>query len=318
MADERFLGAVDLGGTKILSIVVDDDLRVVASDERPTQAELGPDGVVRRIIESVRAAADGRRLRAVGISSAGPIDYAHGVVTSAPNLRGWREVPLAARVGDGLGLRAFLENDANCAAIAEQRLGTARGAQHVVLVALGTGIGGGLVLNGQVYRGASGGAGEVGHMKLVDDGPLCGCGRRGCLEALASGSALARTAAEIIAREPDGILARIGRDEGGAPSALTLQKAAAAGDASAAAAIREAALHLGAGLTNLVDIFNPEVLAISGNLRKLEGYLDVAREVVAAEAFRQAVANVRIAETALGDEAAALGAALVALDALGP
>jgi glucokinase len=318
MAEEHYLGAVDLGGTKILSIVVDAGLRVVASDERPTQAELGPDGVVRRIIESMNAAAAGRRLRAIGISSAGPIDYARGVVTSAPNLHGWRDVPLAAKVAEGLGLRTFLENDANCAAIAEQRLGAGRGAQHVVLVALGTGIGGGLVLNGQIYRGASGGAGEVGHMKLVDDGPLCGCGRRGCLEALASGSALGRTATEIIAREPDGILARISRDEGGAPSAVTLQKAAGAGDSSAATAIRQAALHLGAGLTNLVDIFNPEVLAISGNLRKLEGYLDVAREVVAAEAFRQAVANVRIVETALGDDAAALGAALVALDAIGP
>jgi len=317
MAETEFIGAIDLGGTKILSLVVDMNLRVVATDMRPTEAERGPDAVIARMADSLRAAAAGRTLMAAGVSTPGPCNPVQGIVTTAPNLPGWRDVHLAQRISDAIGIPAWIENDANAAAIAEHRLGAGRGASHLVLIALGTGIGGGLVLNGQIYHGASGAAGEIGHMQLVRDGPLCGCGRHGCLEALASGSALGRIAAAIIEAEPDGALARISRDEGEAPSALTLEKAAAAGDISAAKAIHEAALHLGAGLTNLVDIFNPEVVAVSGNLRKLEGYLSVAIEVVRREAYPQASDDVRIVETELGDDAAALGATLIAFERLG-
>jgi glucokinase len=314
---DGYIGAIDLGGTKILTIVYDDDLLQHGSDLRPTEAGLGPEGVIERILESMRTACGGRHLKAVGISTPGPCDPERGIVTSPPNLPGWVDVPLARIIGEAIGVPAWIENDANAAAIAEHRLGAGRGSRHMVLAALGTGIGGGLVLNGEIYRGASGAAGEIGHMQLVPDGPLCGCGRRGCLEALASGSALERIAAETIEREPDGILARISRDEGSDPSAKTLEKAAAAGDTSAARAIRDATLHLGAGLTNLVDIFNPEVIAVSGNLRKLEGLMDGARAIVQREAFRQPAADVRIVETELGDDAAVLGAALVAKDGLG-
>jgi glucokinase len=314
MSDAGLVGAIDLGGTKILSLVVDAGLRVQGSDLRATEAEGGPEAVIARVVESLREAASGRPLRAIGISTPGPCNPSLGVVTAAPNLPGWRDVPLARRIGEAFGLPAWLENDANAAAIAEHRLGAGRGASHLVLVAAGTGIGGGLILDGRIYHGASGAAGEIGHMQLVRDGPLCGCGRYGCLEAVASGSALARAAAAIIDIHPQGVLAKMSREEGEPPSALTLEKAAAAGDERAAHAIHQAALYLGAGLTNLVDIFNPEVVAVSGNLRKLAGYLDTAIEVVRREAYRQASDDVRIVETELGDEAAALGAAIIALD----
>lgn len=317
MSREGFVGAIDLGGTKIRSIVVDEGLRVLATDQRPTEADAGPEVVMARMVESLRAASGGRGLSAVGISTPGPCDPDRGVVTAGPNLPGWRDIPLAQRIREATGLPAWIENDANCAAIAEHQLGAGRGASHLLLVALGTGIGGGLILNGKIYRGASGGAGEIGHMRLVEDGPPCGCGRRGCLEPLASGSGLERAAREIIAAEPDGLVARIGRDEGEGPSAVTLEAAARAGDESAARAIRRAALHLGAGLTNLVDIFNPEVVAVSGNLRKLDNYLSVAIEVLRAEAFAQALADVRVVETELGDDAACLGAAITAIERLG-
>jgi glucokinase len=314
MSDAGLVGAIDLGGTKILSLVVDAGLRVQGSDLRATEAEGGPEAVIARVVESLREAASGRALRAIGISTPGPCNPSLGVVTAAPNLPGWRDVPLARRIGEAFGLPAWLENDANAAAIAEHRLGAGRGASHLVLVAAGTGIGGGLILDGRIYHGASGAAGEIGHMQLVRDGPLCGCGRYGCLEAVASGSALARAAAAIIDIHPQGVLAKLSREEGEPPSALTLEKAAATGDERAAHAIHQAALYLGAGLTNLVDIFNPEVVAVSGNLRKLAGYLDTAIEVVRREAYRQASDDVRIVETELGDEAAALGAAIIALD----
>jgi glucokinase len=323
MADGGFIGAIDLGGTKILSVVVDGEMRVVSRDQRPTEAheespagEFGPGHVIQRMVESMRAAAAGRRLDAVGISSPGPLNPVTGVVSSASNLPGWRNVPVTRLMSEGLGVPVWLEHDAKAAAIAEHRLGAGRGASNLVLMALGTGIGAGLILDGRVYRGTSGAAGEIGHTRIVEDGPRCSCGRTGCLEALASGWSLARDAAALIEREPDGILARMSRDEDELPSARTLERAAGAGDASAAGAIRAAGRHLGAGLVNVVNVFNPQVIAISGNLRKLEGYLSVALEVVEREAFRQTFADVRIVETAVGDDASALGAALVAHDGL--
>jgi glucokinase len=319
MTGEACIGAIDLGGTKILSIVVDDDMRVLASDKRPTHDESSPGGiesVIGRMVDSIRAAAGSRALMAVGISSPGPLNPWTGVVTSASNLPGWRNVPVTTLMSDRLGVQVFLEHDAKAGAIAEHRLGAGRGAQNMVLVTLGTGIGGGLVLDGKLYRGTSGAAGEIGHTRLVDDGPRCTCGRTGCLESLASGWSLARDALAIIKREPDGILARITRDEGEEASARTLEAAAAAGDRAAAAAIEAAGRYLGAGLTNLINIFNPQIIAISGNLRKLDGYLETARKVVEGEAFRQTFEDVSILETQVGDDGAALGAALVARDAL--
>jgi len=320
---DAFTGAIDLGGTKILSLVLDDRLEVVSSDERPTQADDWPvyrddqaGAVIARMAESIRAAAGGRLLRTVGISSPGPLNPFTGVVTSASNLPGWRNIPVGALMSEALGVPVFLEHDAKAAALAEHRLGAGRGVSHMVLMALGTGIGAGLILDGRVYRGASGASVEIGHTRLVEDGPRCSCGRSGCLEALASGWALAKRAEEITRAEPDGILARIGRDSGEPLSARTLEQAAAAGDRAAAGAIRSAGIHLGAGLVNVINIFNPELIAISGNLRKLTGYVSVAREVVGREAFRQNFTDVRIEETQLGDNAAALGAALAALDRL--
>ncbi len=310
-----FIGGVDLGGTKILSIVVDGDMRVLKSDQRPTEAERGPEAVIGRMVASMRAAARGRSLRAVGISTPGPCDPDRGIVTSPPNLPGWRDVPLARRVSERLGVPAWIENDANAAAIAEHRLGAGRGSSHLVLVALGTGIGGGFVFGGKLYRGVSGAAGEIGHMQLVPGGRRCGCGRRGCLEALASGRALGEIAAEIIEREPDGILAHIAGYS--SATAQHLLEAADAGDESAATAIDEAGSHLGAGLANLIDLLNPEVIVIAGNLRKLgDRYLGPAMALARHEAFAQSVAGVRIVEAGLGDDAAAIGAAIVAADRL--
>jgi glucokinase len=226
-------------------------------------------------------------------------------------------VPLAKLVGEQLGLPAWIENDANAAALAEHRLGAGRGADHMVLVTIGTGIGGGLILNGRLYHGASGAGGEIGHMQLEPLGRVCGCGRRGCLEALASGSALDAEAVEIAAAEPTGRVAQTAEREGIPPDARILHLAAETGDQAADAAIRRAGRYLGAGLTNLVNVFNPQLIVIGGGLRKLgPRYLDTAREVVKREAFAQSNADVRIVEAELGDESPAIGAALMALDKL--
>ena len=316
MESASFLGGIDLGGTKILSLVVDDDLEIAGRDYRLTEAAQGLDAVVQRMVDSLRAAAGGRRLRAVGISTPGPCDVRRGIVTSPPNLPGWKDVPLAKLIGDAFGLPAWIENDGNAGAIAEHRVGAGKGFDHVILVTLGTGIGGGLILDGRIYHGASGSSGEIGHMKLTDDGPACSCGRRGCLEALASGRYLGELALAIVKEEPRGILARL-TPAGETPTAETLSDAAAAGDERAREAIARAGGYLAEGIVNLVDIFNPQQIVLAGSLRKLGPlYLDAAFARVKSDPFPQSAADVELVEAMLEDDAAAIGAAIVAMDRL--
>jgi glucokinase len=312
-----FVIGLDLGGTKILSVCLDAALSVVGRDYRETQAEDGPEAVMARMVESARAAADGRQLRGIGVSAPGPLDVGRGVVTEAPNLPGWTDIPLGQRIRDLSGVPTSIENDANAGAVAEHRVGAGRGSRHMVLVAVGTGVGGGLILDGHLYRGASGGAGEVGHMIVDPDGASCGCGRAGCLEAVASGRALDNAALQIAAADPDGVLARIARREGEEPDARILDLAANEDDPASVVALTRAGRFLGAGLTNLTNVLNPDVIAIGGSVRKSDIYVRSAIEALDRDAFAQHRADVRVVEAELGDDAPAIGAALIALENLG-
>ena len=204
---------------------------------------------------------------------------------------------------------AWIENDANAGALAEHRLGAGRGSKHMIMVAAGTGIGGGFILDGKLYHGASGGAGEVGHMQMDPTGRMCGCGRRGCLEAVASGWALSADAADIVVDEPDGLVARISARENEEPDARILDLAAEQGDARGdrgAAACR--ACSSAPASTNLIDLFNPEVIVIGGSLRKSDIYYKTALEGARRDAYPQHASDVRIVEAELGDDAPAMGA----------
>lgn len=317
-SDGLILG-IDLGGTKIRSISFDREMNLIGEDYRETEAEHGPEAVMARMADSARDAAKGHPILAAGISTPGPSMPSKGIVTAPPNLPGWKDVPLADRMSSLLGVPAWIENDANAAAIAEHQQGAGKGLQHMILVTLGTGVGGGLILDGKLFYGASGGAGEVGHMLIVPDGPRCGCGRLGCLEAVASGVALGREATELVQRSPDGILRKLLREANGgdgwsmAADAKLLHEAADAGDQEADAVIRRAGRYLGAGLTNLVNIFNPEMIVLGGSLIRMgEPYIGEAKKVVELDAFDQHFRDVRIVDAELGDESPAIGAALVA------
>jgi len=317
VSDRLALG-VDLGGTKIYSIVATEDGRTLGDDRRLTQAADGPDAVIDRIVASSRAALvdAGVAIEAVlgaGISSPGPCDPERGLVTDAPNLPGFHNIPLAERVGTLLGTRGLLENDANAAAYGEYRFGAGRGKRHIVYVTLGTGIGGGIIIDGKIYWGASGAAGEVGHIVVDPEGPPCNCGARGCLEALASGPAIARAAeAEVAAgRSP-----RLAELAGGEAIATELvDQAAREGDAAAGAVIERAGYHLGLGLTGLLNVFNPEALILGGGLVALgDRYLGPALKLARSYAFDQVLRDVTISEAKLGEPAGALGAAALIMD----
>jgi len=311
-AGNKYLGAVDLGGSKILSVVAKGDGRRLGEDRRPTEAEAGLEVVLERIVGSLEGALAEAGLRqgdlaAVGICSPGPCDIDAGVLSSAPNLPGWRDVPICRYLEERLGVPARLENDANAAALGEHVYGAGRGCRHLIYMTVSTGIGGGLIIDGRLYRGATGVAGELGHMTIDPDGPLCGCGNRGCLEALASGTAIAARGEELVAQGGSALLARLAQEQGEL-TAETVSHAADQGDIACQGIIRRAGYYLGVGLASYVNIFNPEVIIIGGGLTKAgEVLLAPARAEMAARAMSEALKAVQLKPAELGDYAVVMG-----------
>ncbi len=316
--DSPVIGGIDLGATKILSVVVNEHGKLLAEDLRPTEDVEGLDAVVAHMAASLRQALStvkGGRLAAIGIDAPGPVDYARGIVTTPPNLPGWHDVPLASIVGKEFGVPCVLENDANAAALAEHRWGSGRGSQHMLFLTVSSGIGGGIITDGKLYRGASGAAGEVGHMTINMRGPRCHCGRRGCLEMYASGIAIARLGRRLVARKPRSLLAKMAREQ--PLTAKLVHEASERGDENARALIVAAGTALGVGLGSLINVFNPQVIVLDGSLTKIgDLYLGPAREIAQQESFELSWSAVRIVVGELGDRSAALGAAAVAIDKL--
>lgn len=310
---------IDLGGTKILVLIADATGRVLGQARTPTQASQGPEAVIGRIAQTVRdAAADAgielASIRAAGVSAPGPIDAAKGVITDPPNLPDWHNVPLAKTLHERLGIPTLLENDANCQGVAEHQFGAGRGFHHLLFITVSTGIGGGVILNDELYVGASGAAGEVGHIGVSVDGPKCGAGHVGCLEAFASGTAIAARAREMIAA--GGLIRTARLAEHDPPvSAKTVFLAGQQGEADATALIASAGRYLGIGLASLINVFNPQAIVIGGGLANMgETILGPAVETARTRSFAQSFTDVRIVEGELGERAAALGAIAVARD----
>ena len=310
-----YTAGVDLGATKIFSLALDAAGQERGTDTRLTGAAGGPDAVIANIVASVEAslaqAGAGReRLQGVGIAAPGPIDWRSGIISDAPNMPGWHNVPLARRLEEALDAPVWLENDADAAALAEHRLGAGAGLgiRHMIFITVSSGVGGGLIVDGRLHRGTSGAAGEVGHMILNEDGPPCTCGNNGCLEAYASGLAIAARAREAIERGGSPALARLA--EASPPlSAETVFRAAAEGDQVSQHIIEEAAHYLGLGIVNLAHVLNPELIVIGGGLSKVgETLLGPARRVVEKACFEQSQRDLRIVLGTLGDRAGALGA----------
>jgi glucokinase len=314
---------IDLGGTKISTALVDSDGKIIAQDYRETQAIAGPQVVVGRALDSARevmaqAAVEQSQVAAVGIGAPGSVDIKTGVVVAPPNLPGWDRVPLRQLVEDGLGIKAFLENDANAAALGEHRLGAGRGTEHMIYVTVSTGIGGGLILDGRLYHGVSGMAGEIGHITVMPYGPLCGCGNRGCLEALASGTAIAREARERVVRGVPTLMADLAEGDLERITAKLVAEAARQGDVEAQEIIDQAMRYLGVGMANLANLFNPQLIVIGGGLTNIgELLFGPVRRVVDQRAFRAQSQALRIVRAELGDDVGVLGAAAVALAQLG-
>lgn len=319
----EMVAGVDLGGTKILTVLVDRAGRVLARVKVPTGAGRGRDFVIDTMVDSVREAmrqsgAPPGAVRAVGVGAPGPLDQDRGVVFLAPNL-GWRNVPLGALLGERLWLPVWLENDANLAALGEHSYGAGRGESHMVYITVSTGVGGGIILDGRIYRGAGGGAGEIGHVTVAPGGPVCNCGNDGCLEAVASGTAIARRARALV---DDGRGAGLLAITGGEPdrvSARTVAEAAAAGDSEAVVLLRDAGRYLGLAVAGVVNLLNPSAVVLGGGVMQSGAvHWDAMWEEIRRRALDSSLATVRVTRGSLGGDAGALGAAALALDNLAP
>ena len=306
--------ATDLGGTKIATALVSPDGEIICQEHIPTLAEEGVDAVISRMLaaaDSVIGRADLSRssFTSIAVAAAGAIDSKKGIVTASPNLPGWHDIHLKEIVQRAIGLETFVINDASAAALGEHCFGAGKGVNNLIYVTVSTGIGAGIIVDGKLYSGVSGSAGEVGHMSIDVNGPRCNCGNFGCLEMLASGKAVAREAQRLIAQ---GAKTRIIQLAEGEPQNITAKIVAAAaqeGDSLASEIISRAATYLGVGLANLVNIFNPEMIIIGGGVAKTgDMLLDTARKVVAERAFQLPAQRVRIVPSQLGDNAAVIGA----------
>jgi len=302
---------IDLGGTQLRVAVADAEGRILIVAREPTHAEQGPDRVIDRIAAAVagalaQAGVDRRRVRCLGIGLPGPVDPRRGLVHSPANLPGWVDLPLNQILTERTGIPSYLHHDAHLAAFGELHRGAGRGSRDMVYVTVSTGIGAGLVLGGELYAGARGSAGEVGHIVIQVDGPRCNCGNRGCVEALASGTAIAREAREGLRR---GARTRLRRIPAPGPTARDVDRAARAGDAFARRVLEGAGGALGVGLGTLVNLFNPEMIVIGGSVMNAGRVLtEPMRAAMARSSFASARQGLRIVRPRLGADVGLVGA----------
>ncbi len=291
----QIVWGLDIGGTKCALCAADKDGRILNRYQIATASELTWDTLLEALMrwgeENLPAPI------AVGVSCGGPLDSARGVILSPPNLPGWDEVPVTAWLEKRLGVPAFLQNDANACALAEWRFGAGQGARSMIFLTFGTGFGAGLILDGRLYEGASGMAGEIGHVRMEKDGPV-GYGKAGSMEGFCSGGGLRQ-------------LSRL--DTGHEATAWELAQRANAGDAQAAAVLAHSARMLGRGLAILIDLFNPERIVIGSIFARAEKWFRPEMEkAIAQEALPQSAAACRVTAAQLGDSIGDVAAVTVA------
>jgi glucokinase len=303
----KFVLGVDIGGTKIGICIGTFEGRFIARRRLQTKVD---EGEARVLDEVVRSAYDilneaGLTLKdvlGIGVSAPGPLDPREGVLFSAPNLPGWRNVPLRGIFEEAFGVPVYVENDANASALAEWWFGAGKGCKHMIFLTMSTGIGGGMILDGRLYRGSTFNAGEVGHQVVLPDGPLCGCGKRGCLEALCSGGGIARRLKGCV-RRGETLMWDMVRGDLDRLSAKVLTDAVRKGDPFAKEFLDETLRYLAQGLANLVFILNPEMIVLGTIVAKEPDlFLEPLRRLMKEMVWDEHLKGLEVVSARLGDE----------------
>lgn len=306
---KTYVVGIDIGGTKLATVVADNTGHILNKVRRPTLAERGPEYALQLLFDMVHetielAGLERTTISAIGVSCGGPLDTETGIVYSPPNLPGWDALPLKAKLASEFQIPVTIENDANASALAEYRFGGGRGYSAVLYMTMSTGIGGGIVLDGQVYHGANDSAGEVGHQILLPDGPPCGCGKRGCLEALCSGPAIARRAQAAVRNEKTSATTLLDLAGGRVEDVRSehVLEAARQGDVLGLQLVEETGYYMGWGIANLVNILNPDIVLL-GTIAIAAGdlLLNPIRKTVSEFAMTRPAEAVKIAPAQLGE-----------------
>jgi glucokinase len=299
---------VDLGGTNLRIAGVTGEGKVVTFWREKTRADDGPEALLNRILGGLSVAEEelrvaGRHIQGVALGVPGVVSRRDGVVESSPNLPGWRKVPLLEHLRQRLRLPLLLENDANAAVYGEYWAGAGRGKETIVLLTLGTGVGGGIIIDGGLLRGVEGMAGEIGHLTVEPEGEPCLCGNRGCLESYASARGIYARYARLAGKVPED-------GEDGPPGAASVFARAQEGDDLARKAFSEAGKYLGIAMAALVNIINPEAIIVGGGVLPAWGFfMPAAEKEMLERAFQAPAEMVELLPAALGDRAGCIGAA---------
>ncbi len=306
--------ALDVGGTKFIVAIVEDNGHILSKEYYLTHDEQGPARVIARLTECIyktikNAGLSMTEIGGISLAVAGIIDINRGIIAEAPNLYKWKNIPLASLIENEIGMPAFVINDASAAALGEYKYGRGWGVESMIYITVSTGIGGGLIINGKLYNGYNGCAGEIGHMIVKIDGPLCNCGRYGCLESLASGTAMARMARDRIYKgDQDTILKKMDVSR---ITAKDIAVAARKGDQFCLELIEEAGFFLGVGFANLVNIFNPQMIVVGGGVAQMgDMLLRPAKKSMKQHAFKLPSRAAHVVKSKLGQDAGILGAAV--------
>lgn len=311
--EKEFVIGIDLGGTKISGAIADIDGNIINKYTIPTNANEGEQVVLNRIMSvidnlSIKLGEDLSKIKAIGIGSPGPLDPKNGMIITTPNLP-FKNFKLVEPIKNKYNIPTFLDNDANVAAVGEYMLGAGKGTENMVYITVSTGIGGGAIINGKIYRGNTYNALEVGHMTIVPDGPKCNCGNHGCVEAVASGTAIGRQAMEAIKKGENTSLVNYEK-----VTAAEVFIEAAKGDAVSQKILDKSLEYLGIGVANLITILDPEVFVIGGGVSNGGNIVfEKVQQVVNQRCFQVMAENCRIVPAKLGNDAGVIGAVSLAI-----
>lgn len=313
---------IDLGGTNIIGILINKKGDILARKRKKTLAQEGKNKVITQIIGCIKdllkegetLGISSEKLLGIGVGSPGPLNRREGIIYSAPNLPGWENVPLVKILRNELGISVFLENDANAAALAEWWLGAGKNVNNLILLTLGTGIGGGIIIEGEVYHGARDMGAELGHIVIKEGGLICGCGTRGCLEAYASATGVVKRARAAMKKGYKTILKDLLKDNPGGLTCELVFQAAQEKDPLAVWLVEETGRYLAIGIGSMVNVLNPEMVILSGGMIKAGDLLfNPVCRFVRLFSLKAVIEGVRIVSGNLGDEAGAIGAAATVL-----
>lgn len=319
MGDNKtLLIGVDLGGTNMRVGMVTSDGRMVHRLILPTRVNLGLHKVVERIIKAIQEVinqtiAPGNQIKGIGIGSPGTIDIQSGIIISSPNFPKWKQVPLKHMIEERLSIPTFMDNDANAFAFGEKWVGAGKEVQSLVCLTLGTGVGGGIILNGRIWHGADGMAAEIGHMTVLPDGLKCNCGNYGCLESYASASSIVRRVCNAIQSGKLTMVLDYAKDNLENITSDLVYQAALKGDELAIHIMNETATFLGIGIANLINLLNPEMIVVGGGLTNAWDIIyPVTLKEVQKRALSEVAKRVKIVRASLGDNSGIIGAAGIA------